>query len=147
MTQQEFQEVAPGLPQTPGIYKYYDASGNLLYVGKAKHIRKRVASYFNKTLSSYKTHELVRRIQRLLLPALRHPGDPYAAGTAMPAAPLPGLAPALAYAALLEPRTDPDALQLRAATLRERNRLLDALNAATTAVDDGLATLRALGFG
>jgi len=65
MTQQEFQEVAPGLPQLPGIYKYYDAAGSLLYVGKAKHIRKRVASYFNKTVSSYKTHELVRRIHRI----------------------------------------------------------------------------------
>jgi hypothetical protein len=92
-------------------------------------------------------NRLVRRIQRLLLPALRHPGDPYAAGTAMPTAPLPGLAPALAFAALPEPRTDSDALQLRAAAFRERNRLLDALNAATTAIDDGLATLRTLGFG
>jgi excinuclease ABC subunit C len=65
MTQKEFQEIAGSLPQQPGIYKYYDAAGQLLYVGKAKHIRKRVGSYFNKTLASYKTHELVRRIQRI----------------------------------------------------------------------------------
>lgn len=38
---------------------------NLLYVGKAKDIRKRVGSYFNKTLSSYKTHELVKRIRKI----------------------------------------------------------------------------------
>lgn len=88
-------------------------------------------------------NRLVRRVQRLLLPALRHPGDPYAAGVD-PAAPLPGLAPALAYAALPEPHAD---LDLRAAAIRERNRLLDALNAATAAIDDGLTTLRALGFG
>jgi excinuclease ABC subunit C len=65
MTQKEFQEIAATLPQSPGIYKYYDASGQLMYVGKAKNIRKRVSSYFTKTLASYKTHELVRRIQRI----------------------------------------------------------------------------------
>jgi excinuclease ABC subunit C len=62
MTQEEFQKLAPSIPQQPGIYKYLDADGKLLYVGKAKHLRKRVASYFNKTVSSYKTAELVRRI-------------------------------------------------------------------------------------
>jgi excinuclease ABC subunit C len=62
MTQQDFQEIAPSLPTIAGIYKYYDEEGHLLYVGKAKNIRKRVSSYFNKTLASYKTHELVRRI-------------------------------------------------------------------------------------
>lgn len=65
MTQKEFQEVAGSLPQSPGIYKYYNVAGELLYVGKAKNIRKRVSSYFNKTLSSYKTYELVRRIHRI----------------------------------------------------------------------------------
>ncbi|MFL5772186.1 MAG: excinuclease ABC subunit UvrC [Flavisolibacter sp.] len=65
MTQQEFQEVAVSLPGLPGIYKYFDDSGSLLYVGKAKNIRKRVGSYFNKTLSSYKTHELVKRIRKI----------------------------------------------------------------------------------
>lgn len=65
MTQKEFQNVAGSLPQSPGIYKYYNADGELLYVGKAKNIRKRVSSYFNKTLASYKTGELVRRIHRI----------------------------------------------------------------------------------
>ncbi|MGZ8537516.1 MAG: GIY-YIG nuclease family protein, partial [Flavisolibacter sp.] len=65
MTQEEFQQVAANLPAFPGIYKYYNNSGELLYVGKAKNIRKRVASYFNKTLSSYKTHELVKRINKI----------------------------------------------------------------------------------
>jgi excinuclease ABC subunit C len=65
MTQQEFQEVAVSLPGLPGIYKYFDDSSSLLYVGKAKNIRKRVGSYFNKTLSSYKTHELVKRIRKI----------------------------------------------------------------------------------
>ncbi|MFN8537126.1 MAG: hypothetical protein U0232_06575 [Thermomicrobiales bacterium] len=62
------------------------------------------------------------------------------------AAPLPASRPRW-RTALPEPRTDPEALRLRAAALRERNRLLDSLNAATTAIDDALATLRSLGFG
>ena len=65
MTSADFQKIAPTLPQNPGIYKYYDINSSLLYVGKAKNIRKRVSSYFTKTFSSYKTHELVRRIERI----------------------------------------------------------------------------------
>jgi excinuclease ABC subunit C len=65
MTQIEFQDVASSLPKQPGIYKYFDMSGQLLYVGKAKDIRKRVSSYFTKTLVSYKTAELVRRIAKI----------------------------------------------------------------------------------
>src|SRR5687767_1082442 len=65
MTHEEFQQVAANLPAFPGIYKYYNNASELLYVGKAKNIRKRVASYFNKTLSSYKTHELVKRISKI----------------------------------------------------------------------------------
>jgi excinuclease ABC, C subunit len=65
MTQQEFQHIAPTLPTEPGIYKYYDSQDTLLYVGKAKNLRKRVSSYFSKTFTSYKTHELVQRIRRI----------------------------------------------------------------------------------
>jgi len=65
MTAAEFQHIASGLPQQPGIYKYFDEASELVYVGKAKNIRKRVSSYFNKNLANYKTHELVRRIRRI----------------------------------------------------------------------------------
>lgn len=65
MTQQEFQQIAHTIPLEPGIYKYYDADGKLIYVGKAKSLRKRVSSYFNKGLSTYKTAELVRRIRKI----------------------------------------------------------------------------------
>ena len=65
MTQQEFSVIASTIPAQPGIYKYYDASNELLYVGKAKHLRKRVGSYFSKTFTSYKTHELVNRIHHI----------------------------------------------------------------------------------
>lgn len=65
MNADSFQKIAPSIPTHPGIYKYYDAEGNLLYVGKAKSLRKRVSSYFNKTFTSYKTYELVQRIERI----------------------------------------------------------------------------------
>ena len=62
MTSTEFQQIAHTIPHQPGIYKYYDTDGGLLYVGKAKDLRKRVGSYFSKTFTTYKTHELVQRI-------------------------------------------------------------------------------------
>ena len=65
MTTTEFQHIAASIPQQPGIYKYYSATNDLIYVGKAKNIRKRVGSYFNKSITSYKTNELVRRITRI----------------------------------------------------------------------------------
>src|SRR5882724_7463159 len=65
MTTAQFQHIVASLPAQPGIYKYFDASNELLYVGKAKHLRKRVSSYFTKTFTSYKTHELVQRIARI----------------------------------------------------------------------------------
>jgi excinuclease ABC subunit C len=65
MTQQQFQQIAHTIPQQPGIYKYYDGKNVLLYVGKAKDLRKRVSSYFSKTFTTYKTHELVQRIHHI----------------------------------------------------------------------------------
>lgn len=65
MTAAEFQQIATTIPAQPGIYKYYDSEDQLLYVGKAKHLRKRVSSYFSKTFTTYKTHELVQRITRI----------------------------------------------------------------------------------
>jgi excinuclease ABC subunit C len=65
MTQQEFQQIATSIPHQPGIYKYFDAENELIYVGKAKDLRKRVSSYFLKTFTTYKTHELVQRIARI----------------------------------------------------------------------------------
>ena len=65
MEQEAFQRIAIDIPTEPGIYKYFDSRKELLYVGKAKNLRKRVSSYFNKTLSNYKTYELVRRIHTI----------------------------------------------------------------------------------
>ncbi|HMP86772.1 MAG TPA: excinuclease ABC subunit UvrC [Lacibacter sp.] len=65
MTQETFRKLAPTIPRQPGIYKYYDAGGTLLYVGKAKNIYKRVSSYFIKQHTNRKTSELVRRIEQI----------------------------------------------------------------------------------
>ncbi|MFB9119582.1 excinuclease ABC subunit UvrC [Bergeyella porcorum] len=53
------------LPNEPGVYRYYDKNQQLLYVGKAKNLKKRVLSYFNKTLSGYRTKIMVGKIYRL----------------------------------------------------------------------------------
>ncbi len=65
MTQKEFSAIASTIPTQPGIYKYYDKANELLYVGKAKHLRKRVSSYFSKTFTTNKTYELVQRIHHI----------------------------------------------------------------------------------
>ena len=65
MTQEQYQQLAHKLPADPGIYKYYDARGILIYVGKAKCLKKRIASYFTKNQNSFKTIELVQKIDRI----------------------------------------------------------------------------------
>ena len=65
MTAETFQNIIKTLPGHPGIYKYFDEKNQILYVGKAKHLRKRISSYFTKTFTGYKTYELVRRIHRI----------------------------------------------------------------------------------
>lgn len=50
------------LPNNPGVYQYYDKEGKILYVGKAKNLKKRVASYFNKLHDNAKTNVLVKKI-------------------------------------------------------------------------------------
>lgn len=65
MTAEEFQHIAHSIPVDPGIYKYFSEDDELLYVGKAKSLRKRVSSYFTKTFTSWKTKELVNRIRRI----------------------------------------------------------------------------------
>src|SRR6187549_2084187 len=65
MTSEAYKKISSTIPDSAGIYKYFDIDNNLIYVGKAKNLRKRVTSYFIKTLTSYKTYELVQRIARI----------------------------------------------------------------------------------
>ena len=50
------------LPNTPGVYQYYDRADKILYIGKAKNLKKRVSSYFNKNHENGKTRVLVAKI-------------------------------------------------------------------------------------
>ena len=50
------------LPNAPGVYQYYDSEGTIIYVGKAKNLKKRVSSYFTKTYENGKTKVLVKKI-------------------------------------------------------------------------------------
>ncbi len=63
MEKDVFKKIQTSLPQEPGIYQYFDEKGKLLYVGKAKNIRKRVSSYFFSKAHTLKTIELVQKIK------------------------------------------------------------------------------------
>jgi excinuclease ABC subunit C len=62
----DVKETVASLPDSPGIYRYYNKEGELIYVGKAKSLKKRVSSYFNKQ-SQYnrKTEKLVSEIRKI----------------------------------------------------------------------------------
>lgn len=53
------------LPDQPGVYQYFDKEGKILYVGKAKNLKKRVSSYFNKIHDNAKTNVLVKKIVKI----------------------------------------------------------------------------------
>ena len=53
------------LPEDPGVYKFFDKSNNIVYVGKAKNLKKRVLSYFKKNHVHFKTKLLVKQISKI----------------------------------------------------------------------------------
>lgn len=50
------------IPDSPGIYQYFDKNGVIIYIGKAKSLKKRVSQYFNKNIENGKTRVLVKKI-------------------------------------------------------------------------------------
>jgi excinuclease ABC subunit C len=65
MTREEFSKIAPSIPHQPGVYKYFNAENTIIYIGKAKDLRKRVSNYFAKTIVHRKTRLLVEQINKL----------------------------------------------------------------------------------
>ena len=60
------------LPTKPGIYRFSDASGDVIYVGKAKHLKKRVSSYFNRQANvTPKVRSMVAGIQNIAVTVTR----------------------------------------------------------------------------
>lgn len=57
----DLRNIARNLPDSPGVYRFYDKAGNLIYVGKAKSLRKRAASYFSRSLTG-KTKVMMARV-------------------------------------------------------------------------------------
>lgn len=60
------QQTINNLPKQPGVYQFYDSKGTILYVGKAKNLRNRVSSYFNKgKVDSFKTRKLASQVYEI----------------------------------------------------------------------------------
>ena len=59
---ESLKQIVSNLPDSPGIYQYFDETGTIIYVGKAKNLKKRVYSYFNKEHEAGKTRVLVSKI-------------------------------------------------------------------------------------
>lgn len=60
---QRLKNIVATLPETSGCYQYFDAHGTIIYVGKAKNLKRRVSQYFNRTQDSRKTRALVAHIE------------------------------------------------------------------------------------
>ena len=53
------------IPEEPGVYQFFNKENIIIYVGKAKNLKKRVASYFQKNIKSRKTMNLVKNIYKI----------------------------------------------------------------------------------
>ncbi len=62
---EHIKEIISIMPESPGVYQYFDEDGEIIYVGKAKNLKRRVSSYFNKVHDSVRTNRLVRKIYTL----------------------------------------------------------------------------------
>lgn len=65
MSPEEFRNIEITLPSDPGVYRYYDSDGKMLYVGKGKNLKKRVSSYFQKSDHSARIQLMIRKIHKI----------------------------------------------------------------------------------
>ena len=62
---QKLKDIVLNMPELPGSYQFYDAEGTIIYVGKAKSLKRRVSSYFHKEVDRFKTKVLVSKIHNI----------------------------------------------------------------------------------
>ena len=66
MTTEDYKKILPTLPKDPGVYRYIDAEGTIIYVGKAKNLKNRIASYFgSKKHQTAKTRTMIKNAARV----------------------------------------------------------------------------------
>ena len=74
-TEKYLKGIVLNLPETPGCYQYLDENGTIIYVGKAKNLKRRVSSYFNKDQQTRKTTLLVSHIRDIRYVVVRTEED------------------------------------------------------------------------
>ena len=72
---QRLKNIVLNMPESPGSYQYYDADGGIIYVGKAKNLKRRVSSYFHKEVDRYKTKVLVSKIMDITYTVVKTEDD------------------------------------------------------------------------
>lgn len=65
MTSEEYRQIRDTIPEQPGVYRYFNQEGAIIYIGKAKDLRKRVSSYFTKNDHSHRISKMVQQIARV----------------------------------------------------------------------------------
>lgn len=72
-----FKQIEINIPGNPGVYRYYDKEGTLLYVGKAKNLKKRVSSYFQKTDHTARIKLMVKKIAKIEFTIVNNEADAF----------------------------------------------------------------------
>ena len=65
MTYEEFKIIQSTIPNEPGVYRYFSIEDEIIYIGKAKDLRKRVSSYFTKNDHTYRIQRMIKTIHRI----------------------------------------------------------------------------------
>ena len=65
ISEQSLATVLSSIPENPGCYMYFDETETIIYIGKAKNLKKRISSYFNKTIEDPKTRIMIRKINAI----------------------------------------------------------------------------------
>ena len=75
MMMENIEDIVKRLPETPGCYQYLDDAGRVIYVGKAKNLKRRVSSYFTNPRQTAKTAVLVKHIRDIKYVVVRTEED------------------------------------------------------------------------